>query len=302
MIRRPPRSTLFPYTTLFRSHDPSVSVDQDVRALDVAMNYMAVVGVSERAGRAAQHLQRHGHGQRALGIEEEAERASLDELHRDEEDPAHLPDAVDRDDVRMIELGHHARFALESLGGLDAETELRRQHLQGHRAPQPDLGRLEDHAHSPACQLALDIVFAREHHADAVEQRLGVVRLDEDGGLMRVRRLGPATRAEVGTLRDRRAATEAVHGQVGSGGPPVTLIKSWALGTVSVTIELTRPIVRSACPTPQATSVSPMGVRARTVGSEDVKRRRGFGTGTPSTSTETSGAMRAPTVRSVAPR
>src|SRR2546429_1232893 len=23
MIRRPPRSTLFPYTTLFRSHDPS---------------------------------------------------------------------------------------------------------------------------------------------------------------------------------------------------------------------------------------------------------------------------------------
>src|SRR2546425_4788693 len=27
MIRRPPRSTLFPYTTLFRSHDVSDSVD-----------------------------------------------------------------------------------------------------------------------------------------------------------------------------------------------------------------------------------------------------------------------------------
>src|SRR3712207_7649053 len=25
MIRRPPRSTLFPYTTLFRSHDPSLN-------------------------------------------------------------------------------------------------------------------------------------------------------------------------------------------------------------------------------------------------------------------------------------
>src|SRR2546421_4536956 len=27
MIRRPPRSTLFPYTTLFRSHDPTISED-----------------------------------------------------------------------------------------------------------------------------------------------------------------------------------------------------------------------------------------------------------------------------------
>src|SRR2546430_11973815 len=68
MIRRPPRSTLFPYTTLFRSHDPSVSVDQDVRALDVAMNYMAVVGVSERAGRAAQHLQRHGQDRKSTRL------------------------------------------------------------------------------------------------------------------------------------------------------------------------------------------------------------------------------------------
>src|SRR2546426_116809 len=91
------------------------------------MNDMAVVGVSERAGRAAQHLQGHGDGQRALGVEEEAERASLDELHRDEEDPAQLPDAVDRDDVRMIELGHHARFALEPLGR--KSTRLNSSHL-----------------------------------------------------------------------------------------------------------------------------------------------------------------------------
>src|SRR2546421_4252265 len=27
MIRRPPRSTLFPYTTLFRSNDPRVSIE-----------------------------------------------------------------------------------------------------------------------------------------------------------------------------------------------------------------------------------------------------------------------------------
>src|SRR3712207_8319845 len=34
MIRRPPRSTLFPYTTLFRSRD--ARVDEDVVALDEA--------------------------------------------------------------------------------------------------------------------------------------------------------------------------------------------------------------------------------------------------------------------------
>src|SRR5689334_25247024 len=36
MIRRPPRSTLFPYTTLFRSHhpDPAADVGGDVLQLD----------------------------------------------------------------------------------------------------------------------------------------------------------------------------------------------------------------------------------------------------------------------------
>src|SRR3712207_8656652 len=29
MIRRPPRSTLFPYTTLFRSHADAVAVEED---------------------------------------------------------------------------------------------------------------------------------------------------------------------------------------------------------------------------------------------------------------------------------
>src|SRR5260370_21335860 len=33
MIRRPPRSTLFPYTTLFRSFDGNVEIDADENAL-----------------------------------------------------------------------------------------------------------------------------------------------------------------------------------------------------------------------------------------------------------------------------
>src|SRR2546430_11590943 len=37
MIRRPPRSTLFPYTTLFRSHMDSVSIFRVIRLLSPAI-------------------------------------------------------------------------------------------------------------------------------------------------------------------------------------------------------------------------------------------------------------------------
>src|SRR2546425_8987073 len=39
MIRRPPRSTLFPYTTLFRSHDQAGRQDADAPARDDEVEY-----------------------------------------------------------------------------------------------------------------------------------------------------------------------------------------------------------------------------------------------------------------------
>src|SRR3712207_7237664 len=50
MIRRPPRSTLFPYTTLFRSDVPG-----DVGVEAVAGDGQAVDGEQERAGRPRRH-------------------------------------------------------------------------------------------------------------------------------------------------------------------------------------------------------------------------------------------------------
>src|SRR5258708_29880360 len=49
MIRRPPRSTLFPYTTLFRSH-------HDVLGLDVAMNDARVVHDLEGGEETSDHV------------------------------------------------------------------------------------------------------------------------------------------------------------------------------------------------------------------------------------------------------
>src|SRR5438552_7506561 len=53
MIRRPPRSTLFPYTTLFRSHSDRfwiARVDDDVVGLSV-LGYPPVRGVDRKSTR-----------------------------------------------------------------------------------------------------------------------------------------------------------------------------------------------------------------------------------------------------------
>src|SRR2546426_8940531 len=60
MIRRPPRSTLFPYTTLFRSHDRHGPVRR--RGLGDHLAYLEELLLG-RAGDAAHHL---GHAQGAV--------------------------------------------------------------------------------------------------------------------------------------------------------------------------------------------------------------------------------------------
>src|SRR3712207_8139618 len=50
MIRRPPRSTLFPYTTLFRSSVAERYVHRDLRAQPSALQELQVVAGPEAAG------------------------------------------------------------------------------------------------------------------------------------------------------------------------------------------------------------------------------------------------------------
>src|SRR2546422_6083772 len=66
MIRRPPRSTLFPYTTLFRSRDPEIAhhgmagFEEDVLRLDVAMHDIMAVRVAQGVRNLARDLHRLG--------------------------------------------------------------------------------------------------------------------------------------------------------------------------------------------------------------------------------------------------
>src|SRR2546427_106366 len=57
MIRRPPRSTLFPYTTLFRSHRGNVAENRDIDGLPHARDLVGVLHEAHRvrAGRSEEH-------------------------------------------------------------------------------------------------------------------------------------------------------------------------------------------------------------------------------------------------------
>src|SRR3989475_7777965 len=62
MIRRPPRSTLFPYTTLFRSHHPILPGEQEEqRALDaIPVGDHGTLSPADLAPRARRHHAMHG--------------------------------------------------------------------------------------------------------------------------------------------------------------------------------------------------------------------------------------------------
>src|SRR2546429_6195584 len=60
MIRRPPRSTLFPYTTLFRSHHPIADGWRAVTRVFVEKRFPALLGDIEQQHTAEDRPQ-HGH-------------------------------------------------------------------------------------------------------------------------------------------------------------------------------------------------------------------------------------------------
>src|SRR3712207_8134224 len=70
MIRRPPRSTLFPYTTLFRSEGAARDVDVLVRGRRGGDRRLdGALGVRQRAGRAVVAAQGHEHGLRRVAVD-----------------------------------------------------------------------------------------------------------------------------------------------------------------------------------------------------------------------------------------
>src|SRR3989454_2360100 len=78
MIRRPPRSTLFPYTTLFRSRSPAGRV---LLQAVMGFEYLDVVVLAQRAGDLGEHLQEDVDPHAHVGSEEDRKSTRLNSSH-----------------------------------------------------------------------------------------------------------------------------------------------------------------------------------------------------------------------------
>ena len=83
---------------------------------------------------------------------------AFEQLHGDERLAIVLADFVDRADVRMIQPGSGAGFALEALESLLILGHGFRQKLQRHHAPQFCVFGFEDHTHPAAAELFDDAI------------------------------------------------------------------------------------------------------------------------------------------------
>ena len=88
------------------------------------------------------------------------ERAAVDELRDEIRAAIDIPDIVHGEDVRMIERGEHAGFALEAGQPIGVGDEQRRQDLDRHIASELCVARAVDVAHPAGAHQLHDLVRA----------------------------------------------------------------------------------------------------------------------------------------------
>ena len=86
-------------------------------------------------------------------VQQLAQRLALEQLHHDEGPAGVVADVVDRADVRVVEPGGDARLALEPLERPGLGEQVRREHLDRHRALQTQVLGPVDGAHPARAQL-----------------------------------------------------------------------------------------------------------------------------------------------------
>ena len=122
-------------------------IEQDVLRLDVAVDDAFVVGELERLADLRDDRQRLL-GRQPPGLLDLAQVAAVHEFHHQVMQRARLPEIMHGDDVRMVQAGQGAGFAVEPLGKAGVACCGRRQDLQRHQPVQGRLPGLIDRAHA----------------------------------------------------------------------------------------------------------------------------------------------------------
>ena len=151
----------------------SVVADEHILRLEVAVHEAAVMGGGETLGRLREHVEDLAQAALRRG-QPLAQAPAVDELHGDEDVVADLADVVDRDHVRVRQLGHRLRLAHEPLLRLGAVID-RAQALDGDEATELRIVGLVDHAHATLAEQVDDQEAADElalrpwrHHLEIV--------------------------------------------------------------------------------------------------------------------------------------
>src|SRR5207237_10632217 len=90
-----------------------------------------------------------------------SQRSALDELHDDEPMSIRFANLVNRHDVRMVERGRGARFALESRASIGIGGERLRQNLDRDVASELPVSRAIPVAHSTGADERSDLVGSK---------------------------------------------------------------------------------------------------------------------------------------------
>jgi hypothetical protein len=133
------------------------------------------VGVCERVGYLAEDAPCLVDPDHAVVVQALGEVVPADIRHHEEDEPFHLVDRVDVDDVGVVERGGGLGFAKEARADLASERELRRQDLDRDVPLEPPISRAVDDAHPAASDLGLELVVRRED-ALYVRAKLGINR------------------------------------------------------------------------------------------------------------------------------
>ena len=141
------------------------------------MHDAVAVRVLEGAAGLLEDADRFLEAQGAGLLEDLAEGAALDALHRVPEEGAGGADAVDGDDVGVIERGGDLGLALEALGGVGAVGELQRQDLERDGAVELDFVGEVDERHAAAAEELVDLELAAQVALQGALQLFGHGRL-----------------------------------------------------------------------------------------------------------------------------
>ena len=180
---------------------PVLRGHQDVGRFQVPVHDPGRVGLFEPFRDLARDPERALEGERAVPLQDLAQRSAVDEVHRQESELLVLADVVDADDAAMRDLPGEHELAAEALDDGRVGREVGPQDLQGDRNAELLVERPVHHPHPAQTHQPVQTVASRDQRPRSETPRDVDVRLRRVGGAGG--RPGTITRAG-GTLGRQR--------------------------------------------------------------------------------------------------